>query len=513
MTLAETIAAHGRPYGSGRFAPPGTLPDALTEPLRDYKLKVAKRYRTLPPALVDMVMPEGRLFVSPKIDGELWFALKVSGETVLCAPNGRVLSGLPVAVALERCLDAAGDDALVAGELFVAPARQDSGRPRVFHVARALRDPSQAIRIGFKAFDVARWRGQDMLRAPYEERLALLAAAFPESGPASRITTVLEDKRGVTTRYREWVESKRYEGLVARHDTGGVYKVKPEIGLDAVVIAWSDRLVLDRVELRELHVALLREDGSFHVLGTVGGGIDAETRLRLQERVAALACPSSYRMANREGTLCRFVRPELVIEIKCNDLMASDPGEPPTLRMTLAYDPDSGWSAREALPLPVMIGPVFVRERDDKRVDLADVGLEQIRQITPFEDEEREPQPGVREARVSYAPAPEPSRRSTVITRKVWTKESKGQTNVRKLVAWATNKSEVDPRFPPYVVAFTDFAAGRKEPLQRDLRVASSPDRLDEQIRRWEADNIKKGWVEVAQPAPETVPEESPSPG
>ena len=76
----------------------------------------------------------------------------------------------------------------------------------------------------------------------------------------------------------------------------------------------------------------------------------------------------------------------------------------------------------------------------------------------------------------------------------MWVKQTKGVTAVRKFVAWATNKAEVDARFPPFVVAFTDFSPGRKEPLQRELRVASTPEKLEAQIVMWERDNIKKGW-------------------
>jgi len=399
-----------------------------------------------------------------------------------------MLDGIPVTAALAKCLDGAGD-ALVAGELFVA-AKEGGPRPRVFHVAKALRDPAQAGRIGFKAFDVVSWQGEDALKWTYETRLGLMAGAFPESGPASRIATYEETKRGVLARYREWVETKRYEGLIARHDTGGIYKIKPEIGLDAVVIAWSERIVVDRVELRELHVALMRDDGALHVLGTVGTGIDDGTRRYLQERLNGLAAESSYRMANREGTLCRFVRPELVIELKCSDLMVTDPGEPPNLRMTLDYDAVKGWSPREALPLPSLIGPVFLRVRDDKRVDVADVGLDQVRQIAPFEGDEEAAAPLARKLETTP-----PGALSEVLARKVWVKQSKGQTAVRKYVAWATHKAELDLRYPPFVVAFTDFSAGRKEPLQRELRVASTREKLDVHVREWEADNIKKGWT------------------
>jgi len=44
------------------------------------------------------------------------------------------------------------------------------------------------------------------------------------------------------------------------------------------------------------------------------------------------------------------------------------------------------------------------------------------------------------------------------------------------------------------VVAFTDFSSGRKEPLQRELRVASTREKLEEHLKAWEGENVKKGW-------------------
>lgn len=504
--IAEVLALRGARYATGRLAPPGSLEGPLLERLRDYKLRVAKRYRAVSPASAETYLPAGRLFVSPKIDGELWFAVRSDGRTALVAPNGRVLAGVPLTDALETCLGTTRE-AIVAGELFVA-ATDPGQRPRVFHVARALRDPDQAARLGFKAFDLVALDGEDAQAWPYQQRLDALTRLFPETGPASRVRTWVEDKRAALEHYREWVEQgKRYEGLVARHEGGVVYKVKPEIGLDVVVVAWSDRLVHDRSELRELHVAVMRDDGRFHVLGSVGTGLSDELRLSLHDRLTQMAAESSYRMANREGMLCRFVRPELVIEVRCTDLLGPDPGEPPNLRMTLAWDPKTGWSAAEALPTVSLIHPVFVRERTDKIVDRADVGLEQILQVVPAEGEVRAPSPMrtpiaaplTRDAEPSFGLGPHPAGApglpaATVLARKVWTKVSKGKTSVRKYVAWATNKSEIDPRHPRYVVAFTDFSPGRKEPLQRDLRVASSRERLEWHMQLWERENIKKGW-------------------
>ena len=86
---------------------------------------------------------------------------------------------------------------------------------------------------------------------------------------------------------------------------------------------------------------------------------------------------------------------------------------------------------------------------------------------------------------------------SEVIKRKVWTKAAKGKVAVRKLVAWKTNKAEVDPSYPAYVVHWTDYSAGRGTPLDREVRTAPTAELMEEIAARLIEDNVKKGWEEV----------------
>nr|MCU0677136.1 hypothetical protein [Myxococcota bacterium] len=87
--------------------------------------------------------------------------------------------------------------------------------------------------------------------------------------------------------------------------------------------------------------------------------------------------------------------------------------------------------------------------------------------------------------------------KSEVLDRRVWTKVTKGQTAVRKLLVWKTNKEGADPRFSPYVVQWTDYSAGRKEPLQREVRRAPNVDVARAIAESMIAENVKKGWNEV----------------
>src|SRR5690606_30850092 len=87
--------------------------------------------------------------------------------------------------------------------------------------------------------------------------------------------------------------------------------------------------------------------------------------------------------------------------------------------------------------------------------------------------------------------------KSAILKRGVYKKDSKGNVAVRKYVAFATNKAEEDPNYPPFVVFFTDFSPGRKDPLKTDMRVTPHRDMVDAYITEWIADNVKKGWEEV----------------
>jgi hypothetical protein len=80
-----------------------------------------------------------------------------------------------------------------------------------------------------------------------------------------------------------------------------------------------------------------------------------------------------------------------------------------------------------------------------------------------------------------------------VIDRQVYTKEMKGNLMVRKLLLWKTNKED-RPEFPAYVVYLTDFSPNRQEPLQRDMRIASTESAARAHFDRMASANFIGGW-------------------
>ena len=218
----------------------------------------------------------------------------------------------------------------------------------------------------------------DAQRTPYPARLARLekllhggahlhcARAESVAGPA-----------GVAALFERIVTRGGAEGLVLHASDGRIFKVKPEISVDAAVIGY----VGTEHGVSELLLALITPSGRYQPIGRVRSGWSRHESQELATLLAARACASSPTADRR--TMCRFVRPELVVEVRCNDLLATDSADEPIRRMAFEYGAQTGWSPLGPFPSASMINPVFVRIRSDKHVQRPDVRFEQISDLVP----------------------------------------------------------------------------------------------------------------------------------
>jgi len=206
-----------------------------------------------------------------------------------------------------------------------------------------------------------------------------------------------------------------------------------------------------------------------------------QQRLEFMRQVREMHVDSGYRHANSKGALYRFVRPEIIIEVRLTDVQSETSSGDPIRRMVLDYVGGAYRPLRQ-LPGVSILHPVFMRVRDDKSVNPTDLRVAQVleRCLVEALDEHAEP--------LDLPP-------SEILRREVYTKTTKGVVAVRKLVMWKTNKQESDPSYPAYVVHFTDYSAGRKDPLQREVRVAPSQDVASKIADAMIEANIKKGWA------------------
>jgi ATP-dependent DNA ligase len=481
--------------GGYAIGPASALSDTLLlSRVQDYRRQTAARMAPLEAGDVRKRLPSADYHVSRKIDGE-FNVLVFDGDTVLTVnPGGTVRTGLPAFTeAASLCKRAGVQRMTVAGELhFVRP---DGKRPRVHDVSRAARLPDSTDDLNglhFAAFDLMDVNGT----APagnFDATWRQISDLFKDGErcrPVESVTVKAADE--VEHHYRTWV-GQGAEGAVVRSDAVGMFKIKPRHTIDAVVIGFTEGTEDRQGLVHDLLLALMRPDGTFHVLGRVGGGFREEERRGFLSDLKDMAVESDYVEVN-EQVAYRMVRPEWVIEISVIDLISQSTRGTPVQRMVLNWDSvGQRFQIVRRLPLVSMISPQFVRRRDDKTVNPTDLRLQQIADLVeiPLLD---------RDARQFHLSP------SQLLRREVYTKQLKGQMMVRKLVMWQTNKERESDDYPSFVIHYTDYSPNRKNPLDRDVRVSSSREQIDQLWTDLAEENVKKGWVrEGGAPTPAPV--------
>jgi len=473
------------------MAPAGSISNpALAARLSAYKRNVAGSYHGLAPGDITMALPPGPCIVSEKVDGETWFLNCNNEGSTLLSPSGKAIAGIPLTEEAGGILD--GWTGLLAGELY---AESTNGRPRVFdvHAAMGGGDNAQVERLRLAAFDILDDSGADAQLLSYETRVHRLQTLLKDGVHVRSATFhTAADATEIAALFDRVVVEGGAEGIVVHAPGGRTYKVKPEISIDAAVVGFGagDNGVY------ELLLGLLKPDGVYQLIGRVRTGWSNREKRELTTHLAQLECASALRRVTDHGTLCRWIRPELVVEVKCNDLLVANSRDEAIRRMAMSYTDQEGWSPLGPAPAVSMINSVFLQVREDKQPRRPDIRFEQVSDLVP-----------VRETSV-LALADLPS--SELVRREVYTKPTLVGPAVRKLVAWKTNKDQTDPAYPAYAVFFTDYSPGRREPLKTEVRVASSLESLHAFADDWLAKKIRRGWELVAKAAttnPETVRE------
>jgi DNA ligase-1 len=200
-------------------------------------------------------------------------------------------------------------------------------------------------------FDALHVDGRDLVALPAAERLQALSDVVR---PDARVPSLVTDDAGSAGAFLAKARAAGHEGLMAKaldapYEAGSRgsawLKVKPVHTLDLVVLAAEWGSGRRRGYLSNLHLgARDPETGEFVMLGKTFKGM-TDDMLRWQtERLRTLATAE-------EGHVVH-VRPELVVEVAFNDLLAS-PQYPAGLALRFArikaYRPDKGPAEADTL--------------------------------------------------------------------------------------------------------------------------------------------------------------------
>ena len=427
---------------------------------QDYKRRVSGTTRAVSSEDAFRIPKARGYFVSKKYDGE--FALLFfDGKTLLSVnPGGTVRLGLPCLEEAETLLKKAKvKDCIFAGEYYVKEGKT-KGHP-VQQVVGILRKPDskkETERVGLAVFDVIQLDDK-----PVTEVAKVFQLLEKWFGKGKRVHPVEHDKVDTIDKileaFTEWVVGEGAEGVVVRHDGIGLFKIKTRHNIDVAIIGFSEGTEDRKGMLHDLLVAVMRDDGSFHEFTRVGGGFTDDDRREFVKDLRKRIAPSDYVAVNNDYVAYEMIKPGPVIEISCLDMIAERARGGPVNRMVLDWD-GKKYKALSRMPLVSVISPQYIAIRDDKEAVVDDVNIRQVNDLVKVPEIEKS----------AHLEEAEPSK---VLERTVYTKTMKGNKMVRKLLLWKTNK-ENQPDFPAYVVYLTDFSPNRQNPLERDVKVAST---------------------------------------
>lgn len=431
------------------------------ETLINYKKRITSRFIPLEGSSVINELPESDLYIySEKLDGHLAFAVVSQGKIILYNRSANVLD-LPH-ITNEFPLNLEG---IWAGELYLPKVRS-----RSFQVSSAIANNKEELR--FAIFDAVHEIDKQI-----NDRIEIVKSMIPSGEIIHPVTwQKTNSQKELLNEYNKAIESGK-EGLVVHNTLGYTYKLKPSVELDVAVVGYS--MKEDGSGIRALLVGLYDGEG-WVVIASVGGGLNEQSRTDWLDKLQPIECDADFVLVANNKLAYKWVQPQYVIQIKCIEIIPEDSNG--QIKKELLVFNNGAFSFIRKTNACSLISPVFMGLRTDKIAGPDDTGILQLTlRVEVTHDESEEIVHNIK---------------SDIIFREVFIKESKTGTAVRKFTGLKTNRS-LQNSYAPFVLFYTDFSAGRKEPLQTEIKIASDELVLQKLFEQSKEENIKKGWVKL----------------
>ncbi len=432
--------------------------------VQEYKRRFTSRFIATDPAHIGQQIVEADYYLaSLKYDGHLGILSIENGKISLSGTDGKERK-IP---AILKAAAELKEDMVLAGEICVF---KDGKSLSHREVSSAVANPDKHD-VRFAVFDIYSHKGEPV-DLPVKEKSELIQKLIGK-GIIFPVEQHLFESRNNLIQYFESVVAEE-EGIVVRSSLNMVYKVKPIISLDLAVVGYS--LNTDG-NFRDFLLAYCTADNEFQLIGVSGSGLSEQQKQQWLKRLEGMAVESEYTEVSRAKTAYQFVRPEIILELNCLDLL-NESGSQATMKMTLNYSPEKGYEIEGLKPGLSFIAGVIKCEREDKKPDPHDCGMRQFEHIMlPLEQAE----------------AVSENILSEIIKREAYFKSGKGGTAVRKFTLLKTNK-EQSGHYPAFALMYTDYSAGRKSPLDQDIYIFDNLKEAEAKFEQLISDNIKKGW-------------------
>jgi ATP-dependent DNA ligase len=437
--------------------------------IQTYKSKIASRYVPVNAEQIGLKIAESEYYIaSVKYDGHLTFLSVSKGKAQIFDRNGNELK----IDKLTKAASSIKEDVIFAGELCCF----EKDKPTTHREVNVALAKPEKYDLRFGAFDLLEHNGKAVDEPP-KERLDQVKQFLNKGKEIFAIEQLYYESRKDLISFFTSVSQKDAEGIIVKVPNGITYKVKQSNQLDLVVLGYAESIGERAGWLREILLGFAIGKNQFQILTKCGGGFSDNERQELPKQLEKLVTNCEYTEVSGAKTAFIFIKPEMVVEISCLDLI-NENSEGAIRKPLLTFDPKNGYSYEGNVNTLSVISPNFIRIRTDKKPTEKEAGTSQAYALTePLKQDK----------------SSETNKNSEIIHRDIYTKGGKGGTAIRKFVGMKTNKEETGV-YAPFVVVYTDYSASRKTPLEQEIFLCSSEKDVKLKLEELKAENIKKGW-------------------
>ena len=442
------------------------------EKILNYKHKVAGKYLPVRnDQILKRVFEMDKYYVSTKIDGNICFVNKDSNGISIVSHNNNSFKRPELEKECSEILK--NKCGLFVGEIYL---HDESTRTRSYDLKREIGNNSSDIRIAL--FDIISFENKDYKENEWKEKKKILSDNFKSDGKVYFLNEIeLSSRKDIEEIFNKKIIESNEEGLVVRGENGPVFKIKEYHSFDMVILGYVNGYTNNFSLMKEILVGVMTEENKFLITGVVANGFDIEQREKLSKDFEKIKVDSDSIIVSGAKIPFTMVKPIHVVEIESTDIINST-----SVGFIKKYiiNFKEKYSFDKKTNSVSLTTPVYTRFRDDKKVNLNDVGINQITRVIEISEEE---------SNNSIKP------KSKIINKEVYTKTMKGATNVKKFLVWDTASNE--DNYPKFVYYKIDYSPTRASKLNRDIKVSDDKKQIQKIFANEIESNIKKGWNKI----------------
>ena len=440
--------------------------------IKKYKSSVTRKYIFVSKDEIDSI-PKNDLFISKKIDGQLWFYCKSDKNSKIINASENEISDViqDIKKDLDKKLKKI-KNIILAAELYYL----SSERERYGDTISGLGDKSKRKALRFGVFDVVY---MEKLFPDFNKKYEFLKKTLntKTKEPSHAIEQTKAKQSELTKFFKDKIEKNNAEGLIVR-DNLTIYKIKQEETADLLITGYT---VSDKAnQIRSVSLGVYLNENEIVHIGACGNFTSDALRKDLYKQLTKLKIKSNFQKIASNGAAYSFVKPAIVCEVKLLEFQGDKSNDEPIRHLKYEFTNNSLNATGRARSVSILNSSIL-NIRKDKKSNYEDCGLKQIIRISGIAKE------NFKEQNNKNLP------KSKLIKKEVIKKESKKGIAIKKFVLWKSNKEKASD-YPSYLCYYLDFSDSRKDPIKRKIYPFEDEKIGLNHFKKLLDENAKKGW-------------------